>query len=123
METFATDLAKAAAAPVLLVEYSDTSDAASTLRIEPDGRKSGDQGWDHAALQEMVDAMGEEAPAWAKKQLARTDEDAPSSTARLVMLAEQEKFVIAAFGLNWEPGRPLDIEFSAMAPMLLTTWR
>ena len=94
------------------VSTDSGTDAASILRIEPDGRKSRDQDWDHASLQEVVDAMGDEAPGRAKKQLAGTDEDAPSSTERLVMLAKQEKIVVAFYGLNWEPGRPLDLEFS-----------
>ncbi|HWQ91746.1 MAG TPA: ankyrin repeat domain-containing protein, partial [Clostridia bacterium] len=109
-ETFAAELARAAAAPVLSIEYSDTSDAASILRIEADGTKARDEGWDYASLQEMVNALGDEAPARAKKQLAHTDEDAPSSCERVVSLAEEEKFVVAAFGLACEPGRPLDVE-------------
>ena len=48
----------------------------------------------------MVEAMGDKAPGWAKKKLAETDEDAPASTERLEMLAEREKFVVAAFGLD-----------------------
>ncbi len=64
-------------------------------------------------LQEMVEAMGEEAPDWARKQLKETPEDEPSSTERLVALAEEEKFVVASFGLVAEPGRKLEIEFHA----------
>lgn len=60
----------------------------------------------------MVGAMGDEAPAWAKKQLAKSDEDEPSSTERLEMLAGQEKFVVAAFFLDYEPGRKLDLDFT-----------
>ncbi|PWU15651.1 MAG: hypothetical protein C5B50_15085 [Verrucomicrobia bacterium] len=108
---FAVGLAKAAKASVLSIEYSDTSDAASILRVEPDGKKSTDAGWDRDMLADMVEAMGDKAPAWAKKKLAKTDEDEPSSTERLEMLAEDEKFVVAAFGLQYEPGRKLDIEF------------
>src|SRR5438045_950903 len=81
-EAFATELAKVAGASVLSIEYSDTSDAASILRVEPDGKKMQDQGWDHETLKEMVEAMGDEAPEWAKKQLAGSDEDEPSSTER-----------------------------------------
>ncbi|MCO5051846.1 MAG: ankyrin repeat domain-containing protein [Verrucomicrobiae bacterium] len=109
-EKFTAELAKKSGAPALSIEYSDTSDAASILRVEPDGKKSRDQGWDRGALEEMVEAMGDEAPAWAKKQLSKTDEDEPSSSERLVMLAEQEKFVVAAFGFYCEPGRTLDVE-------------
>jgi hypothetical protein len=43
--------------------------------------------------------------------LAVTTEDDPSSSKRLEMLAEQEKFVVAAFGINCEPGRKVDVEF------------
>ena len=69
-EVFAAALAQAAGAPVLSIEYSDTSDAASILRVEPDGTKTHDQGWDHESLKEMVDALGGGAPAWARKALA-----------------------------------------------------
>lgn len=109
-QTFAKELAKVAGAPVLSVEYSDTSDAASIFRAEPNGKSFHDKGWDRDTLQEMVDAMGDEAPDWATKQLAKTSDDEPSSTERLVMLAESEKFAVAAFGFYCEAGRPLDIE-------------
>jgi ankyrin repeat protein len=109
-EKFAVELAKKCGAPVLSIEYSDTSDAASILRIEPEGKKSRDLGWDRDTLEEMVEAMGDEAPAWARKQLAKTGGVEPSSSERLVMLAEQEKFVVAAFGFYCEPGRKLDVE-------------
>jgi hypothetical protein len=59
----------------------------------------------------MVEAMGDDAPAWARKHLAKTGEDEPSSTERLEMLAEQEKFVVAAFGIECAPGRKVDVEF------------
>jgi len=110
-EAFAAELAEAAAASVLSIEYSDTADAASVLRIEPNGTKSHDKGWDHDMLEEMLKAMGDEAPAWARKQLAKTGEDEPRSTERLEMLAEQEKFVVAAFDLDCEPCRNVDVEF------------
>lgn len=109
-EKFAVELANKSGASVLSIEYSDTSDAASIMRVEPDGKKSRDQGWDRDTLEEMLEAMGDEAPAWAKKQLAKTGEDVPSSTERLVMLAEQEKFVVAALGFYCEPGRKVDVE-------------
>lgn len=111
-ERAASAVAKACSASVLVIEYSDTSDAASILRIEPTGKTTKDKGWDRESLQEMVEAMSEEAPSWAKKQLAKTSEDEPSSSERLVALAEQEKFVIAAFGLQAEPGRKVDVEFT-----------
>lgn len=109
-EKFAIELARKSGASVLSIEYSDTSDAASILRMEPDGTKSQDQGWDRETLEEMVEAMGDKAPVWAKKQLAKTGEDEPSSSERLLMLAEQETFVVAAFGFYCEPGRKIDVE-------------
>ncbi len=112
IESFATSLAKECKASVLSIEYSDTSDAASTLRIEPDGKTTKDAGWDRDILEEMVGAMGNESPAWAKKQLARTPEDALSSTEQLEKLAEEEKFVVAAFGFGCEPGETLDVEIA-----------
>lgn len=111
IETFGGELAKVSGFPVLSIEYSDTSDAASVIRIEPDGTQKDDKGWDRDTLQEMVEAMGDEAPGWARKQLAVTTEDDPSSSKRLEMLAEQEKFVVAAFGINCEPGRKVELEF------------
>ena len=74
-EALARELAKVSGAPVLSIEYSDTSDAASVFRAEPDGKSSQDAGWDRDTLEEMVGAMGDEAPEWAKKQLAKSDED------------------------------------------------
>ncbi|HEX5219758.1 MAG TPA: ankyrin repeat domain-containing protein [Verrucomicrobiae bacterium] len=109
-EKFAAELAKKCGAAVLSIEYSDTSDAASIMRVEPDGKRSQDQGWNRETLEEIVEAMGKETPTWAKQQLANTDEDEPSSTERLVLLAEQEKFVVAAFGFYCESGRKLDVE-------------
>lgn len=115
-EAFAAELAKRAGAPVLSIDYSDTSDAASLIRLTPDGKRSEEHGCDRAMLQEMVDAMGREAPDWARAQLKKTPEDEPSSTERLVTLAEEEKFVVASFGLDAEPGRKLEIEFHSCAP-------
>jgi ankyrin repeat protein len=103
-EAFSAELAKAAGVPVLSIEYSDTSDAASIIRLSPDGKRLEEHGCDRAMLQEMVDTMGKEAPDWARKQLKKTLEDEPSSTERLVSLAEEEKFVVASFGLGAEPG-------------------
>jgi ankyrin repeat protein len=113
---FAADLAKAAGAPVLSIQYSGTSDAASIVRFSPEGKRSEEHGCDRKMLQEMVEAMGDEAPAWAKRQLAKTPEDDPSSTERLTMLAEQEKFVVASFGLYCEPGSKLEVEFHEYGP-------
>ncbi|HUS34688.1 MAG TPA: ankyrin repeat domain-containing protein, partial [Verrucomicrobiae bacterium] len=60
----AAEIARSCHAPVLSIDYSDTSDAASIVRVEPSGKKTEDKGWDSESLQEMVDALGEEAPAW-----------------------------------------------------------
>jgi hypothetical protein len=54
--------------------------------------------------------MGDDAPEWAKKQLTETDENEPSSTSRLKMLAEHERFVVAAFGFDGQSGRKIDVE-------------
>ena len=54
---------------------------------------------------------GDDASAWASKQLAKTGEDEPGSTERLEMLADLEKFVVAAFGLDCEPDRNVDVDF------------
>jgi hypothetical protein len=98
-ETFARELAKTSGTSVLSIEYSDTSDAVGVFRAEPDSKSTRDDGWDRDILEEMVGAAGDKAPAWAKKQLAKTDEDELRNTERLQMLAEREKFVVAAFGL------------------------
>jgi len=114
-EAFARELAKVSGASVQSIEYSDTSDAATVFRAEPNGKSTRDAGWDRDTLEEMVGAMGDEAPAWAKKQLKKSDEDDPTSTERLELLAVQEKFVVAAYGLDCEPGRKLDIDFTGYA--------
>jgi ankyrin repeat protein len=111
-ELFAADLAKACGASVLSIEYNDTADAATVFRAEPDGKSSRDDGWDRVLLEEMVESMGDEAPEWAKKQLAKNNEDDPSSTERLEMLAEREKFVAAAFGPDYKPGDELEVDFT-----------
>jgi ankyrin repeat protein len=114
-ESFARELAKVSGVSVLSIEYSDTSDAAGVFRAEPDGKSTRDDGWDRDMLEEMVGAMGDKAPAWARKQLAKTDEDEPSSTERLEMLAERERFVVAAFGVDCEPGRKVEVDFTGYA--------
>jgi hypothetical protein len=101
-------LAKSCKAPALVIDYSDTSDAASIVRVEPSGKKTEDQGWDAESLQEMVDAMGNKAPDWAKKKLAEANEDEPTNTERLEALAKAEKFVVVAFGFYCESGKKLD---------------
>jgi hypothetical protein len=112
VRAFASDLAKVSGASVLSIEYSDTADAAGMFRVEPDGKSSEDIGWDRETLEEMVGALGDEAPEWAKQQLAHTDEDEPSSTERLEMLAHREKFIVAAFGLDYGPGDELEVDFT-----------
>jgi ankyrin repeat protein len=107
---FAVEVAKSCQAPVLSIDYSDTSDAASIVRMEAGGQKTADEGWDAESLQEMVDAMGNEAPAWAKKKLAESDKEAPSSKERLEALAKKEKFVVAAFGFYSGEGGKLEVE-------------
>jgi ankyrin repeat protein len=106
----ALQLAEAAGAPTCVIEYSDTSDAASVTRFDADGKVTRDQGWDRDSLEEFVGAMGRTAPAWAKKRLATIAPDAPSSTERLQMLAHQEQFVVAAFSFFGRPGRGVDVE-------------
>ena len=63
-EAFARELAKVSGASVQSIEYSDTSDAATVFRAEPNGKSTRDAGWDRDTLEEMVGAMGDEAPAW-----------------------------------------------------------
>ena len=112
-QAFAADLAKASGTSVLSIEYSDTADAAGVFRAEPDGKSSYDGGWDRESLEEIVGALGDEAPGWAKKQLENTDADDESgSSERLTMLAQQEKFVVAAFDLEYEPGDKLEVDFT-----------
>jgi ankyrin repeat protein len=110
-QAFATDLAKASRTSVLSIEYSDTANAVSLFRAEADGKSSQDAGWDRETLEEMVGALGDKAPEWAKKQLENADEDEPGGTERLVMLAHAERFVVAAFGLDYEPGNELEVDF------------
>ena len=113
---FALELAKASNSPVLTLGYSDAADAAAFTRFTPDGKQFEDKGWDFATLEEFVGEMGDEAPAWAKKQLANSDEDDLTSSERLVALAEQEKFVVAAFGFAHEPGKKFEIELHGFGP-------
>jgi len=115
-EKFAVQLAAAAGAPVLFIEYSDTADAVSIFQAGPDGKSTKDAGWDNDLLDEMVGAMGDEAPGWAKQQLAAADEDDLDSTERLQQLAGREKFAAAALGLGHKPGQKLDIEFPGLGP-------
>ena len=104
---------KESGAAVLLAEYSNTSDATSVQRFEPDGKTSKDDGWDQEMLEEMADAMGDQAPAWAKKRLKQMQSGAPTprSTERLQMLAVDQRFAITPLELNYSPGRPMEMSF------------
>ena len=115
-ESFVKELAQVANASVLSIGYSDTADAASVLGVDPDGKQFRDAGWDHESLKEWVEGMGKEAPAWMKKELANADEDGPSSSQRVVMLAKAEKFVLANFGFYCEPGKKLNVEVRGYGP-------
>jgi ankyrin repeat protein len=109
------EIAKALGAPVLLIQYSDAAGAGDVKRFQPDGKVVADEGYDRESLEEMVSAMGDEAPDWAKKRLAeleQSDEEDEGSSERIVRLAESEKFAIAWGGLRAEPGRNLEIEFT-----------
>lgn len=98
------EIAAACNAPVIQVDYSDTSDAARVVRANTEGVIHVDEGWDRDSLEEMVTNLGADAPAWAKKRLSQTSDDEPSSTQRLELLAAREKFVAAAFGFYCEGG-------------------
>jgi ankyrin repeat protein len=121
VENFCRDLAKASKSSVLSVNYSDTSDAASIRRFEPDGRVSlADDGWDRGILEELVDATGDEAPAWAKQKLKsmgrKPDDDAdePDSSERLQRLAAAEQFAIAILNVDSAAGRPVELTFPGL---------
>jgi len=113
-EEFHKSLADACGSPVLSVGYSDTSDAASLARYEPGGAVSEDQGWDRDTLEEVVDNMGDEAPAWMKQRLAEMGEktdDELSSSQRLEKLARDERFAVGALYVQNHPGRPVEVTF------------
>ena len=113
--TFARQLASLAKVPVVLIAYSDTSDAASTIRVLPDGKIQRDAGWDYESLKEMVDSLGSQAPPWAKELLKGTDPDESTSTERLQRLAELEKFAVGHFSIQGEWGSAMDIHFGILA--------
>jgi hypothetical protein len=114
--SFLEALARAAGAPVLSIEYSDTSDAASILRVEPDRQSDEDAGWDRGILEEVVGALGKEAPAWAKERLTKMPKDAPSSTQYVRALAERERFVLAAYAPLVRDDAPIEIGFPGYPP-------
>jgi ankyrin repeat protein len=103
-------MASTCGAPVLSIGYSDTAGAAQIVRFEPDGTSTRDDGWDRDTLQEMIDAMGDEAPAWARERLKTMGEKTPDSSERLKLLAVQERFAVAAFNFQCDPGRPIEID-------------
>ncbi len=110
--TLARELAKTTGGSVLQIEYSDTADAASVRRFEPDGSGTRDAGWDREMIEEFVEASGKNSPAWARKLLRNSDGEELSSTERLVRLAENEKFVAAAFGFDCVPGRKIEVDLA-----------
>jgi ankyrin repeat protein len=124
VENFCRDLAKASKSSVLTVNYSDTADAASIRRFEPDGRVTlADDGWDRGVLEELVDATGDDAPAWAKRKLKSMgqkldddddDADEPDSSERLQRLAAAEQFAIAILNVDSAAGRPVELTFPGL---------
>jgi len=109
----ASDLAAAANAPVLWIQYSDTSGTATIDRFEPDGAaRNLEDGWDRDILEEVVGELGDEATPEMKKRLASMDDEDDDSSTGLVKLAEAEAFNVAALGLTIEPGRAVDVEFT-----------
>ncbi len=86
-DAFHADLAKAAGAPVIAVNYSDTAGEAEAVRFEPDGTMSRPLG----------------------------PSDLEGSSQRLDDLARSEKMVIAAFDLRAAGRNPVEISF-ALAP-------
>jgi ankyrin repeat protein len=99
------EIAAACKAPVIEVDYSDTSDAAQVVRVDAGrGRVEVDDGWDRDALEEVATHLGDDAPAWMAKRLKEMGDDELSSTERVELLAAQERFVAAAFGFYAQGG-------------------
>jgi hypothetical protein len=99
------EIAAACTAPVIEVDYSDTSDAAQVVRVDAGrGRVEVDDGWDRDALEEVATHLGDDAPAWMAKRLKEMGDDELSSTERVELLAAQERFVAAAFGFYAQGG-------------------
>jgi hypothetical protein len=116
-QAFGTEIARACGTSVLWIGYSDAGDAAEVIRCEPDGSTMRDDGWDREMLAEVVSELGDAAPAELKRRLEAWDEDAedPSSTQRLTQLAQAEKFVVAAFGLDCpRGGGEVEIAFAGL---------
>jgi ankyrin repeat protein len=114
---FCRDLAAACGTSVLWIGYSDTADAASIERHEPDGTKWEDAGWDRDTLEEVVQNTGDDAPAWMKQKLAEMGEkrdDELSSSQRLEKLAADEGFAAAALWVQHDPGREVEVSFPGL---------
>jgi len=110
MEKFCAELAESSGGAVMLLQYSDTSDAAAVGRFEADGSNSQDQGWDEDTLKEAMDAMGDEAPAWMKKKLRELKDKLPSAQ-RLEKMAEEEKFAIGVLYLSGDVSKKVELQF------------
>jgi hypothetical protein len=111
---FCRDLAAACGTPVMVVGYSDTSDAAAVERYEPDGSLWEDKGWDRDLLEEVVENAGEdEVPNLKKmlKEMGEKKDDELTSTERLVKMAEEDAFVVAPLWIQYDPGRPVEVSF------------
>ncbi len=109
-EEFLASLAQEIPAPVLLLEYSDTAGAGSLKRFNPDGSTAKDQSGDEEALGEMVDAMGKDAPAWARDKFKKLKKEKRPEL-DLQKLGEQEKYAVAWGSLIPEDGK-LEIAFT-----------
>ena len=114
-DAFAKDLSSAAGAPALWIGYSDTSGTASVVRYDGAEMEVLDEGWDEGTLDEVIGAMEEagEDAGWAKEKKAKLAESEEAGGAmRPDELAKKERFVAGAFGLDYERGRKLDVEFT-----------
>jgi ankyrin repeat protein len=111
---FCRDLAAACGAPVMIVGYSDTSDAVGIERYNLDGSLWEYKGWDRDLLEEVVENAGEDEVPGLRKMLTEMGEqkdDELTSTQRLVKMAEHEGFAVAALWVHYDPGRPVEVTF------------
>jgi hypothetical protein len=109
-QKFLASLAQEIPAPVMLLEYSDTAGAGSMKHFNPDGTAAEDQSGDEEMLTEMVGAMGNEAPGWARDRLKKLKREKRPEL-DLQKLGEQEKYAIAWESLMAEDGK-LEIAFN-----------
>jgi ankyrin repeat protein len=112
---FIAEVAKAAGTAALLLDYSDTSDAGEIRRFEADGSAARDRMWERETLEEMVEAMGNDAPAEARERLKamrKSGKEMVSSTERMKSMAKAEGFAVAWGGLSAKEGEPLDVSFT-----------